>query len=141
MGKQQRFTERNLPHFSQATVGDPDRIEAEEAAQPKPEFNAGDETSVGERQRQSKARGDLRVKGLSEVMSTTQGRAWMLHLLREKCQVQIGTHRMARVFTGNSNTFYNNALVELGNDIKAEVEGFFPDEYALMKQEGGIYRV
>jgi hypothetical protein len=75
------------------------------------------------------------IAGLREVMKTRQGRAWMHHLLTEKLFTRVGAKRPAAIFTGNSTTFYNAALKELGDVIAAEVETYCAKEMDLMKGE------
>jgi hypothetical protein len=70
------------------------------------------------------------------VMSTAKGRSWMRHLLAEKLFTRVGKVRPAAIFTGNSTTFYNAALKELGDIIATEAAALCPTEFRLMEDEG-----
>lgn len=104
--------------------------EAEEA------FDASNPEQVTARNAKAKLRDDLRRDGLRYVMGDRRGRAWMRHLLSEKCFTRVGKIRPAGIFTGNSTTFYNAALKELGDVIAAELAGLCPAESRLMEDEG-----
>ena len=99
-------------------------------------FNAGDPEQVRDREQKSKVREDARREGLRFLMSDRRGRAWMRHLLGEKCFTRVGKMRPAAIFTGNSTTFYNSALKELGDTIAAELATITPAEFRLMENEG-----
>jgi hypothetical protein len=99
-------------------------------------FNAGDPEQVREREKKSKLREDARREGMKFVMSQRAGRAWMRHLLAEKLFTRVGKVRPAAIFTGNSTTFYNAALKELGDIVASELATLCPDEFRLMETEG-----
>lgn len=99
-------------------------------------YNAADEEQVAERSAKSKVRDNARVDGLKFIMSTPKGRTWMRHLLAEKCFTRVGRSRPLPMFTGNSTTFYNSALRELGDLIACEVATACPAEFRLMEDEG-----
>lgn len=101
-----------------------------------PPYNAGDPEQVRDRERKSKLREDVRREGLKVVMASRPGRAWMRHLLAEKLFTRVGRARPAAIFTGNSTTFYNAALKELGDVVAVELATLCPDEFRLMETEG-----
>lgn len=109
---------------TKATPADPD------------EFNAGDPEQVRKREQQSRAKEDVRREGLRFLMSDRRGRAYMRHLLAEKLFTRVGKTRPAAIFTGNSTTFYNSALKELGDTVATELANITPDEFRLMENEG-----
>lgn len=99
-------------------------------------YNAGDEAQVAERTQNVKARAAGVAQGLRTVMATKPGRAWMRHLLTDKLFTRVGRSRPAGIFTGNSTTFYNAALKELGDIVASELATLCPDEFRLMETEG-----
>lgn len=99
-------------------------------------FNAGDEESVRERNATAKVRDEAVKEGLRFVMSTAKGRAWMRHLLAAKLFTRVGKIRPAAIFTGNSTTFFNAGLKELGDLISTEIAVICPTEFRLMEDEG-----
>lgn len=99
-------------------------------------FNAGDAAQVKDRERTSKLREDMRRSGLQYLMADAKGRAWMRHLLVDKLFTRVGRHRPAAIFTGNSTTFYNAALKELGDIVATELATICPEQFRLMENEG-----
>ena len=116
------------------------RIETEPAARPavdssNPGFDAGDPSKVADRNNKLKVRTAIEVEGLRFVMSTRQGRAWMRAHLTKQLFVRVGAVRPPGLFTGNSTTFYNAALRELGDLVMAELATVAPRELRLMEDE------
>lgn len=111
-------------------------MSAPDKTEQKKPFNAGDEEQVAERRMNSAARAELQRVGLRHVMKDRAGRAWMRHLLVEKLFTRVGKSKPALIFTGNSTTFYNTALKELGDIVAAELATYCPDEFRLMENEG-----
>jgi hypothetical protein len=101
-------------------------------------YDASDETQVAERQVKAKSKDAIVAEGLRFIMSTSQGRAWMRHLLATKLFTRVGGNRPAGIFTGNSTTFYNTALREVGDIIHAEIATLCKRECRLMEDEGEI---
>lgn len=98
-------------------------------------FNAGDEAQVRERKKKAGLREDLRLEGLRYIMADRRGRAFMRHLILDKLITPVGDSMPRAIFTGNSTTFYNTALAELGGLMRAEIELHCEKEYSLMKLE------
>lgn len=99
-------------------------------------FNAGDAEQVRDREKTSELRREQLREGLRYVMADPKGRAWMRYLLVEKLMTRVGVHLPPPLFTGNSTTFYNAALRELGDLIAAEIEHAAPHAFNQMKSEG-----
>lgn len=98
-------------------------------------FNAGDADQVKERGDAAKRNNDLRSEGLRYIMADRRGRAYMRSLLVEKLFTRVGAKRPAGIFTGNSTTFYNAALKELGDIVAAELAAITPEEFRLLEGE------
>jgi hypothetical protein len=92
------------------------------------EFNAGDANQVAERKTKAQRIDERRRNGLRQIMTSSDGRAWMWNLLGE-----CGIFRSC--FTGNSTTFFNEGKREVGLPIMADLTEHFPDEYLLMAKE------
>lgn len=99
-------------------------------------FDAGNPEHVRERERKAKVREDVRREGLRYIMADRRGRAWMRHLLGEKLFTRVGRSRPPQIFTGNSTTFYNAALREVGDILATELATLCLDEFRLMETEG-----
>lgn len=101
----------------------------------KPAYNAGDASQVDEKRRQSKHALERLHEGVRFIMSNPSGRAWMRHLIGDRLFTRIGAKRPAAIFTGNSTTFYNTALKELGDLLSAELATIAPADFRLMEDE------
>lgn len=99
-------------------------------------YDASNPEHVHEREKKSKRAEDQRKEGLRYIMADPKGRAWMRHLIGEKLFTRVGARRPAVIFTGNSTTFYNAALKEMGDLIATEVATLAPREFRLMEDEG-----
>lgn len=109
---------------------------AQQGTRPEKPYNAADEEQVAERTATSKVRDDARKEGMRFVMGSPKGRAWVRFLLAEQLFTRVGKKRPAQIFTGNSTTFYNAALKELGDIIAADLSSICPVEFRLMEDEG-----
>lgn len=98
-------------------------------------YNASDPEQIHDREKKAKRREDLRKEGLKFIMSDARGRSWMRHLIGEKLFTRIGNTRPAAIFTGNSSTFYNAALKEVGDIISTELATLTPAEFRLLEDE------
>ena len=91
-------------------------------------FDAGDETSVGERSTKAKTAERDRMAGLGDIMATKQGRNWMWWLL-----AQCGVFQTS--FTGNSTTFFNEGKRQVGLVVMADIQRDYADQYLTMTKE------
>jgi hypothetical protein len=112
-----------------------------QATAPEVPVDLSDPEHVADRKKAAKEREDTRAAGLKYIMGDRRGRAWMRHLIAEKLFTRVGRQRPAGIFTGNSTTFYNSALKELGDIISAEVATLTPTEFRLMEDEGDGHAV
>jgi len=103
-----------------------------------PPYDASDPDHVHAREKSSKRRDDRRKEGLRYIMADPKGRAWMRHLIAEKLFTRVGAQRPAVIFTGNSSTFYNAALKEMGDLISSEIATLTPREFRQMEDEGDM---
>lgn len=99
-------------------------------------YDAGNPEHVARRSKQARQREDLRATGLVVMMKTTEGRAFVRHLLVEKLFTGVGSHVPPDCFTGNSATFYNAGQKRVGDVLKAELFKLCRPEYRLMEDEG-----
>lgn len=98
-------------------------------------YNAGDAQQVEQKTRESKMHLQRLQEGIRFIMSDPKGRTWMRHLLGQKLFTRVGATRPALIFTGNSTTFYNTALKELGDLLSSELATLAPAEFRLMEDE------
>lgn len=71
---------------------------------------------------------ERRVSDLKKILSSEEGRRWIYGLL-EKCYV------FRSVMTGNSYTFFNEGMRQVGLMIMDEISHVGPDTYSNMHQE------
>ncbi len=100
--------------------------ELDEREQPE---DLGDPVQVKERNKRVQARARELQETLVTIMSTKQGRAWMHHLLYEKC----GYDR--KQFTGSSSTFANTGMLEVAQTLTRELKSLCFDQWAAMERE------
>lgn len=98
-------------------------------------YNAGDERQVEAKTRTAKLHIQRLQEGVRFIMSDPKGRTWMRHLIGDKLFTRVGANRPAAIFTGNSTTFYNTALKELGDLLSSEIATLAPAEFRLMEDE------
>jgi hypothetical protein len=98
----------------------------EEREQPE---DLGDAAQVSARNKRVAQRQRELGSTLVHIMSTKQGRAWMHHLLYEKC----GYDR--KQFTGSSSTFANTGALEVAQTIVRELKTLCFESWALMERE------
>ena len=91
-------------------------------------FDAGDEGQVGERQIKSKNMARERMAGLVGMMQSKNGRAYIWWLLGE-CKV------FSTSFTGNSTTFFNEGMRQIGLMLLADINRECEDQYLVMCKE------
>lgn len=115
--------------MSQPTNAPPRRTD------PDPPEDLGDEASVAARSRRTKGDAEAQVESLRWVMSDPRGRRWMAHLLAQKLFTRVGATRPPSIFTGNSHTFYNTSLRELGDLIASELNHYCQDDFRKMENE------
>lgn len=94
-----------------------------------PPVDLGDAVQVKERNKRVQQRQRELGDTLVQIMGTKQGRAWMHHLLYEKC----GYDR--KQFTGNSGTFANTGMLEVAQTIVRELKTLCFEQWALMERE------
>ncbi len=71
---------------------------------------------------------ERRISDLKKILSSEEGRRWVYGLL-EKCYV------FHTVMTGNSYTFFNEGMRQVGLMIMDEISHVGPDTYSNMHQE------
>lgn len=99
-------------------------------SEPQKPYDASDPEHVKARQVLAKDREAMRTKGLRQIMSTREGRAWMWGLL-ERC------HPFQTSFRGNSQTFFLEGEANIGLQVFAEIRKSSMPEYLMMETENG----
>jgi Na+/melibiose symporter-like transporter len=89
----------------------------------------GDPVHVKERNKRVQQRQRELADTLVQIMSTKQGRAWMHHLVYDKCGYD------KKQFTGNSATYANVGVLEVGQTIVRELKTLCFEQWALMERE------
>lgn len=105
-------------------------------AEPVVPFDASNPEQVHDREKKAKLRADYIVEGMEYIMADARGRAYMRHLISQRLFTRVGAIRPAAIFTGNSTTFYNTALKELGDILTTELAAMVPGSFRLMEDEG-----
>ena len=93
-----------------------------------PAYDAGDEGQVGERAIKAKNTARERMAGLVAMMQSRNGRAYIWWLLGE-CKV------FSTSFTGNSTTFFNEGMRQVGLLLLADINRECEDQYLVMCKE------
>lgn len=89
----------------------------------------GDAAQVKKRNDRVDARNKRLQSTLCKIMETKDGRAWMHHLIYDKCGYD------KKQFTGSSSTFANTGMLEVGQTITRELKGLCFDQWAQMERE------
>lgn len=89
----------------------------------------GDPAQVRERAKRVAARNARLQIQYRKIMETKDGREWMHHLIYDKC----GYDR--KQFTGNSGTFANTGMLEVGQTIVRELKSLCFEQWAQMERE------
>ena len=91
-------------------------------------YNAADEESVRTRKRKDEQVRDRELHDMRSVMETVEGRRFVWRLLS-----QAGVFRTS--FTGNSTTFFNEGMRNIGLIVMADVQEACADKYLEMMNE------
>lgn len=91
-------------------------------------YNAADEESVRTRKRKDEQIRDRELHDMRSVMETIEGRRFVWRLLS-----QAGVFRTS--FTGNSTTFFNEGMRNIGLIVMADVQEACADKYLVMMNE------
>ena len=99
------------------------------AAELEPPVDLGDERQVKARNQRLDARRRALAETMRKQMATKDGRAWMHHLIHER--LCFGK----KIFTGNSATFFNAALLETAQTLVRDLQLLCFEQWALMERE------
>lgn len=91
-------------------------------------FNASDEDQVKTRKRKDERERDRELADLRLVMSSVEGRRFVWRLLEKA-----GVFRTS--FTGNSTTFFNEGMRNMGLMVLGDVHEACADAYIVMMNE------
>lgn len=105
-----------------------DRADFEEQEDGPDAFDASNPKHVRERKTLARVYGKRISEGLSDAMSTSQGRAFLYDIL-DFC----GVYRSS--FTGNANTFFNEGMRNVGLYLMGRITKEHPEQYIEMLKE------
>lgn len=91
-------------------------------------YDAGDKTSVKDREKSAKVREERRLNGLRQIMASPDGRVWMWDFL-SSCGL------FSVVFNGNSKDYFNLGQRNAAMPIFSEIQRHCMPEYLLMVKE------
>lgn len=91
-------------------------------------YNAADEESVKTRKRKDEQVRDREMHDMRTVMSSAEGRRFIWRLLEKA-----GVFRTS--FTGNSTTFFNEGMRNMGLVVLADVHEACAEQYIVMMNE------
>jgi hypothetical protein len=91
-------------------------------------YNAADEENVKTRKRKEESVRDRELHDLRTLMGTVEGRRFIWRLLD-----RAGVFRTS--FTGNSTTFFNEGMRNIGLIVLADITEACSDNYLLMMKE------
>lgn len=91
-------------------------------------YNAADEESVKTRKRKDEQVRDRELHDMRSVMDTVEGRRFVWRLLD-----RAGVFRTS--FTGNSTTFFNEGMRNMGLIVLADVQEACAHQYLVMMNE------
>ncbi len=91
-------------------------------------FNAADEEQVKRRKRKDESQRERELADMRWVMSSVEGRRFVWRLLEKA-----GVFRTS--FTGNSTTFFNEGMRNMGLMVLGDVHEAAADEYIVMMNE------
>ena len=91
-------------------------------------YNAADEETVRTRKREDEHIRDRELHDLRSVMDSVEGRRFVWRLLS-----QAGVFRTS--FTGNSTTFFNEGMRNMGLIVLADVQEACASQYLVMMNE------
>jgi hypothetical protein len=91
-------------------------------------FNAADEDQVKTRKRKDERERDRELADMRQVMSSVEGRRFVWRLLE-----RAGVFRTS--FTGNSTTFFNEGMRNMGLMVLGDVHEAAADAYIVMMNE------
>jgi hypothetical protein len=91
-------------------------------------FNASDESQVKDRKRKDERLRDIELADVKKIMGSYEGRRFMWRLLD-----RAGVFRTS--FTGNSTTFFNEGMRNIGLIVLADVMAACADQYVVMMNE------
>lgn len=91
-------------------------------------FNAADESQVKDRRRKDERLRDIELADVKKLMSQREGRRFVWRMLD-----RAGVFRTS--FTGNSTTFFNEGMRNIGLIVLADVMAACADQYVVMMNE------
>jgi hypothetical protein len=91
-------------------------------------FNAADEDQVKTRKRKDERERERELADMRQVMSSVEGRRFVWRLLE-----RAGVFRTS--FTGNSTTFFNEGMRNMGLMVLGDVHEAAADAYIVMMNE------
>lgn len=92
------------------------------------QFNAADESQVKDRKRKDERARDIELADMKKLMAIREGRRFVWRLLD-----RAGVFRTS--FTGNSTTFFNEGMRNIGLIVLADVMAACADQYVVMMNE------
>lgn len=97
-------------------------------------FNASDEAQVSQRKRKDERIRDIELADVKHLMSSREGRRFIWRMLD-----RTGVYRTS--FTGNSTTFFNEGMRNIGLLLMADINEACADMYVQMMMEAKLERV
>jgi hypothetical protein len=91
-------------------------------------FNAAEEAQVKDRRRKDERVRDIELADMKKIMATREGRRFVWRLLD-----RAGVFRTS--FTGNSTTFFNEGMRNMGLMVIGDVMAACADQYVVMMNE------
>lgn len=91
-------------------------------------YNAAEEAQVKDRKRKDERVRDIELADMRKIMATREGRRFVWRLLD-----RAGVFRTS--FTGNSTTFFNEGMRNMGLMVIGDVMAACADQYVVMMNE------
>ena len=91
-------------------------------------YKVTDDEGAEEQRERARIIKDMRLRDLAEIVSTEPGRRWVFSII-ERC------HIFHPVMTGNSYTFFNDGMRQVGLMIVSELAGVDRDLFGKMFAE------
>lgn len=96
-------------------------------------YKVTDDDGAREQEERAKIVRDMRLKDLSTIVQTEEGRRWIYSVI-ERC------HIFHPVMTGNSYTFFNDGMRQVGLLIVEELSCVDPELFGRMHAESFKWR-
>jgi hypothetical protein len=91
-------------------------------------YRVTDNEGAKEHEERAKIIKDMRLNDLASIVNTEEGRRWIYSII-ERC------HVFQPVMTGNSYTFFNDGMRQVGLMVIAELAGVDPELFGKMYAE------